>query len=515
MDKRASRFLIVFVCVMGLVGAVLPAGATPDSSSPRASRDRRIEKTVPAKGRAVSVDTSASDIVVEPADGDDVRFVVELEYWSSNESWMQAIEEEFDVEVRETGSEIVFRPSAMPESGRRGLLGKIFGSGEIFYSAQITLRVPRGTEISIDNRYGDVTVTEIGGPLKVNNSSGSVKASNIRDFGEIENSYGDVEVTDVEGDLEVVVSSGTIRIEQVSGDVEVSSRYGEVIVAGVGGDLGIESSSSKLDVERIGGTAEIEGSYENAAVRSVKGFLEIEVSSGNLDLRDLEGGADVGSSYGKVEIENVAEGLELSSSAGSADIRNVQGPVRVENSYGAVVLQEIRGSVEVTNPSGGVTLEKVDGDVSIRSSYEAIRVRDIGGTLDVSASSAGVDAQNIGGGVEISTSYAGVIVEGVGGAVDIRNQSGRVEVSDLTGKALTAQHRVETSYADVDFAWPGTAPMAFDLESSYGSINSDFPAVSRERGSRSYAEGAVGQDSANSAALTVSVRNGSVNLRRR
>ena len=172
MDKRASRFLSVFVCVLVLVGAVLPASAAPNGSSPRGSRDRRIEKTVPAKGRAVSVDTSASDIVVEPVDGDDVRFVVELEYWSSNESWMQAIEEEFDVEVRETGSEIAFRPSSMPESGRRGVLGKIFGSGEVFYSAQITLQVPRGTEISIDNRYGDVTVGAIGGPLKINNSSG-------------------------------------------------------------------------------------------------------------------------------------------------------------------------------------------------------------------------------------------------------------------------------------------------------------------------------------------------------
>jgi len=514
MDKRASQFLSVFVCVLVLVGAVLPASAAPNGSSPRESRDRRVEKTVPAEGRSVSIDTSASDIVVEPMDGDNVRFVVELEYWSSNDSWMQAIEEEFEVEVRETGSEIVFQPSAMPESGRRGVLGKIFGSGEVFYSAQITLQVPRGTEISIDNRYGDVTVGAIGGPLKINNSSGAVTASSIRDFGEIENSYGDVEVNDVEGDLEVVVSSGKIRIEQVTGDVEVSSRYGEVVIAGVGGELDIESSSSKLDVERVGGDAMIEGSYEDASVRSIKGFLEIEVSSANLDLRDLEGGADVGCSYGKVEIENVAEGLELSSSSGSADIRNIQGSANVENSYGAVVLQEIRGSVEVSNPSGGVTIESVDGDVSIRSSYEAIRVRDIGGTLDVSASSAGVDAQSIGGGADISTSYAGVTLEGVGGTVEVRNQSGRVEVGGLTGKALTAQHRVETSYADVEFAWPGIASMTFDLESSYGSINSDFPAVSRERGSRSYAEGTVGQDSG-SAALTVSVRNGSVNLRRR
>ncbi len=514
MDKRATRFLSVFVCVLVLVGAVVPASATPNASSHQ-SRDRRVEKTVPAEGRAVSLDTSASDVVVEPVDGTDVRFLLELEYWSGDDRWMQAIEEDFEVDVRETGSEIIFEPSSIPEPGRKGLMGRIFGSGEVFYSARIVLEVPRGTEVTVDNRYGDVTIGAIGGPLKVNNSSGTVKATGIREFGEIENSYGDVEVTNVEGDLEIVVSSGKIRIEEVTGDVEVSSRYGEVVIAGVGGDLGIESSSSKIDVERVGGEADIEGSYEDATVRSIKGFLEIEISSANVSLWDLEAGADVGASYGKVEIENVAESLELHSSSGSADIRNVRGPARIENSYGVVAVKEIRGSVEISNPNGGVILEAVDGDATIRSSYEAIRVRSVGGTLDVAASSASVDAQQIGGGAEVSTSYAGVVLEGVGGAVEVRNQSGRVEVRGLTGKALTAQHRIETSYADVDFVWPDTSAMAFDLESTYGSIASDFPAVSRERGSRTYAEGSVGQETGSQAALTISARNGSVHLRKR
>jgi hypothetical protein len=424
MDKRTSRFLIVFVSVLVVIGGVLPAGATPESASPRGSRDRRVEKTVPAEGRAVSIETSASDVVIEPVDGNDVRFLLELEYWSKDDKWMEAIEEDFEVDVRETGSEIVFRPSSIPESGRKGLVGRIFGSGEVFYSARIVLEVPRGTEVGVENRYGDVTVGAIGGPLKVNNSSGTVTATGLREFGEIENNYGDVEVTDVEGDLEVVVSSGKISIEEVSGDVEVSSRYGEVIVVGVGGDLTIESSSSKLDVERVGGKADIEGSYEDATVRSIKGFLEIEISSANVSLWDLEAGADVGASYGKVEIENVAEGLEVHSSSGSAEITNVQGPARVENSYGVVALKEIRGSVEISNPSGGVIVESVDGDATIRSSYEAIRVSNVGGTLDVAASSASVDAQQIGGGAEVSTSYAGVILEGVGGAVEVPHRQG-------------------------------------------------------------------------------------------
>jgi len=47
------------------------------------------------------------------------------------------------------------------------------------------------------------------------------------------------------------------------------------------------------------------------------------------------------------------------------------------------------------------------------------------------------------------------MLEGVGGAVGIRNESGRVEVGGLTGAALTAVHRLETSYGDPIFGWPG------------------------------------------------------------
>jgi DUF4097 and DUF4098 domain-containing protein YvlB len=112
-----------------------------------------------------------------------------------------------------------------------------------------------------------------------------------------------------------------------------------------------------------------------------------------------------------------------------------------------------------------------------------------------------VAVKEIRGSVEISNPSGGVILEAVDGDATIRSSYEAI--------------RVETSYADVDFVWPGIAAMAFDLESSYGSIVSDFPAVSRERGSRSYVEGRVGQESSNSAALTISARNGSVNLRKR
>ena len=89
-------------------------------------------------------------------------------------------------------------------------------------------------------------------------------------------------------------------------------------------------------------------------------------------------------------------------------------------------------------------------------------------------------------------------------------------VRDLRGEALKGQHRVETSYGDVDFSWPASAgAMSFVIESSYGSIQTDFPATSQKRGSRENAEGQVATDGqAPVSTVTLTARSGSVFLRK-
>ena len=74
---------------------------------------------------------------------------------------------------------------------------------------------------------------------------------------------------------------------------------------------------------------------------------------------------------------------------------------------------------------------------------------------------------------------------------------------------------LETSYGDVDFSWPTrSGSMEFNLEASYGSIQSEFAAVSSKSGSRQNASGRVGEEGARpTATVTLTARSGSVFLR--
>ena len=517
MTKKFYLPLVTMTVLAFLVSPELRADprASARGGAPASSRDKRIEKSFDVQGRLVSLEGSSADIVVAAGEGDEARLVVDLEYWSSNDEWMRRIESEFDVELQETSGEVSIRLAEMPDAGKKGWFKRIFESRETFYSVSISLEVPPGTDLAIDNRYGDVEVDQIGGRLDLVNTSGDVVAVGINGGADIENSYGDVTVTDVEGDLTLTVSSGTAEVSRVTGNAKLSSRYGEAVVSKITGGLDLESSSSEIEVQEIGGPTVIVGSYADARVQDVEGSIKLEVSSGNIELTQVSGEAEVASSYSTVRIEGVGEDLILRSSSGEVEIRDVGGEARVENSYGAVVVEDVRGSVEINNPSGGVTVEEVAGDVSIRSSYEVVRVRKVTGGLNVSATSAGVTAEEIGGRAEITTSYAGVELVRIGGPVEVRNQSGRVEVRDLGQGALAGHNRVETSYGDVDFSWPeGVGGMTFNLEATYGAIHSDFAAVSSKRGSREIAEGRVGDEGERPAAtVSLTARSGSIFMR--
>ena len=129
--------------------------------------------------------------------------------------------------------------------------------------------------------------------------------------------------------------------------------------------------------------------------------------------------------------------------------------------------------------------------------------------MSVSAASTPVQAQGIGGAVDVETSYAGVRLEDIGGSIRVRNQSGAVRVEDLSGAALRGEHRIETSYADIHFFWPGDSDVTYLLESTYGSIESCLPGTLKKSGSRHVMEGTVGSGSAR---ITLITKSGSIRL---
>lgn len=477
----------------------------------QAARTRHFEAETAANGRTVRVDASASRLEVAVGSGDRVRVVADLEYWSNETEWMAAVEEEFDVALRETGDRIEIEPTELPELGRQGWFERLFSNRRISYDLTLSLEVPRGTPVELANRYGDVIVRDVGGPLTVVNASGAVTVTGTRGETRLENRYGDLSVADVDGPLDVDVGSGAVEVVGVTGDAHVRGRYGDVTVRDVDGRLELRAGSSDVVVERVG-AARITSSYGDARVREVAGPLEIDVSSGGLSVSGVDGRLDASNSYATVELTDVEGDLVYRGSSVSGSFRRIAGTADVTGSYGDLVLEQIGGVLTVQNTSGGITVTDA-GPATLEGSYAPIRAQRIRGDLRVSATSAAVVAQEIAGGVDVRTSYDSVRIDGVRGPVAVVDQSGRVEVTGFSGDALAATHRIETSYADVEVAWPRSADLRYRLASTYGEIRADLPGAPQERGSRRVLEGRTSEGAA--AGLDVSVQSGSIVVRRR
>lgn len=501
------------ICLSAVVAlAVLLAPQAADAAPQRDSRTKQLDREVAVEGRTVSLATSSADIHVVPSNDDVARITVDLEYWSNDEDWMTAVDEEFTIEVDEGSRRISFEPTPLPDLGRQSWFQRLFSSRRVSFELDVTLSVPRGTTVSVGNRYGDVIVDAIGGAAEINNSSGLVELSSAVGDVRIENRYGDVRVNDIDGNLELNVASGALTIDTVTGNATVVNSYGDVGLRNVDGAARINVTSGSVSAEGIGGEADISASYGRVEAMTIGGALTVEATSGAVTVRGAGNGLDLRNSYDSIDVDGVTGDAVIRGTSSEGEVRNVSGSLRLQNSYGAVVVEDIGGTVDIDNPSGNVTINGAGGDAHVSSSYSAVRALRVGGNFEAEGTSMSVVAEEVDGGVDISTSYDGVTLRGVGGAVRVANQSGAVTVTGLTGEALHARHVVETSYANIDFDFPaaGSAP-AFELECTYGRISSDFEGAREERGSSQ----SMRSESGGEASISLTARNGSVTLRRR
>lgn len=507
MKRLLTTVLLAVGCQAALPPAVL-AGEHVVLAPSRMARGeeitRHVEKQVAARGRVLAVHSAVTQMRVRPGSGDTVQIEADLEFWSNDAEWMEQVGERFDVEIEESGSriEVTVELPSQPKSSRKM---------KVHYEVDLNVTVPRGVALDISNKYGDVSVVDVDGPVNVNNNSGAIVVEGARDV-VLDGRYGNIEATRIKGSLVAETSSGSVEAEDVAGDAKIESQYGNIRVEDVRGALEAKAKSGSVTVRRIKRHAVVGSTYANVDVEEVGQQLKVETSSGSVRVRDVGGDVEISTSYGDVEAEEIDGALVVVAKSSGAKVTNVRGPLKIEGSYGDVVVEAIDGPTEIATGSGSVTASAVKGDLFVQASHGSVRVKDVKGDLRVVAQSSSVSADGVSGGADVETSYAAVRLEDVGGAVTVQNQSGAVTVDGLRGDALRATHRIETSYADVDVTWPESSGLTFDLECTYGSLSTDLPGRVQNSGSRSSVQGSNGDGPAR---MTLVAKNGSVRLRTR
>ena len=147
--------------------------------------------------------------------------------------------------------------------------------GENYARIDLTVRIPEGMALEVDDGSGSATISRVG-RLVVSDGSGNLTISGAVDV-RVEDGSGTLVIEDVVGNVEVSDGSGGLEITNVSGDVLVDDGSGGIDIRTVGGTVRVEEmGSGALRVDEVRGDLVVEdGRYERIRHSGVEGELRL------------------------------------------------------------------------------------------------------------------------------------------------------------------------------------------------------------------------------------------------
>ena len=156
----------------------------------------------------------------------------------------------------------------------------------------LTIKVPRGMSLSVDDGSGDIDISNIDGEVYVDDGSGSLSLKSIGNSVEIEDGSGNLALSDIKGAIKIDDGSGNLEVRRAGSSIEIEDGSGQITLVDVAGKVSVDDGSGNL------------------LIKQVKGHVTINDGSGDIDVVDLEDGLTV-----------------LNAGSGGLSIQKVQGNI--------------------------------------------------------------------------------------------------------------------------------------------------------------------------------------------
>lgn len=232
--------------------------------------------------------------------------------------------------------------------------------------ADITVRLPDGVNIDIDNAVGDLDASQVRGAVRFDTGSGQTR------------------IVSGEGDVEVDSGSGNVSVENHRGDVEADTGSGNVMLSGIQGDVLADTGSGNVTLEDVAGDVEADTGSGSIELRDVRGALELDtgsggirgtgiVASGTVSADTSSGGVDLDGDFtdarsiaidtgsGSITLSGALPAMELDIDTGSGGI-DVDVP-------GLEILERDKDELTARTQGGGqvrVGLDSGSGSITVR-----------------------------------------------------------------------------------------------------------------------------------------------------
>ena len=134
------------------------------------------------------------------------------------------------------------------------------GFSSLFKSAVInlTVSVPKNTDLNVDDGSGTMEIEDITGDLEVEDGSGTIKIKDIKGDVDIDDGSGTMDVRDIQGDISIKDGSGTIYVRNIDGNVTVRDGSGSIDINGIEKNVNIlRAGSGSVNIRNVKGKVKI------------------------------------------------------------------------------------------------------------------------------------------------------------------------------------------------------------------------------------------------------------------
>jgi Toastrack DUF4097 len=195
---------------------------------------------------------------------------IRIEGWDRPEAEVSVIMHGGSVEQRRAVPVI---PST--EGGNLSL--KTLSPGNI--QVEYIIKLPRKLAgIALEAMNGDITLSQVGGPLSVNDANGDVNISNVKGGVTVSAKNGSVAVSEITGDTSVTLANGDIQLTDVNGAVEAQTLSGDLNAV-----FDSVAPAKPIKLQTSHGDIELEfksGIDADLNARSISGDIEIDEAFG-------------------------------------------------------------------------------------------------------------------------------------------------------------------------------------------------------------------------------------------
>jgi DUF4097 and DUF4098 domain-containing protein YvlB len=257
------------------------------------------------------------------------------------------------------------------------------GSNMLSVSSDLDITIPRGLDVEISGRNGDLTVDDIAGSLDIA-GRGEIRLTNIGKDVRIESTRGLIRATDLKGKLDVKGSGGDVQIENVADEVTVHGEYGGTLefhalakslhfisersdfhAEAVPGNVTFDSGDMKMS--NVVGPVRFKTGTRDITVMDVTNGLEIAVQRGDIDMTQTKlplPKMDVHTHSGNVTLAIPEQSaFDLDGRTAHGDATNDFGdPLKADDQGHAATIRGKQGAagpdIQIGTDRGNVTVRK-------------------------------------------------------------------------------------------------------------------------------------------------------------